>query len=574
MKVFAPRRIVCAKPRSLGFCTGIPLEGDWIDVPDFFKQASRKGPINDVVHAKLVDSEGMKYYLWSQDVYTETSRGSPLNWRFEQTQGMFRYGDPDYTYGHWSFGTYEVSEDYVELAPSPNYKGKSPKKKYRRTYIKRMSPVAVFASFSSSGDSPKSTNPPIPAQKYGAFGGEYTFFTLPELLPELKVGPLPKGVVCEVKFRLNHKWTVGQTSPDYWFTPVTPGVTEVPSCLQSFAYSLWGETLINDNYHYTERHKWEERLARKLYQCIAAAGSELIDFLRKYQSKPSSRLNLSYFVGECTSDPIPDLDLRQAFLLNEPDIIGDRVDPMLLGRNFSNYWINYATQHAILKACESLPRLNDNSISNVLEIAGFIKSLVVDHKIEMPKSLADAWLAYRYQYGTTKLDINDAIKFVHRHMDLGTLDRQIGAKSTFSFNYKDVDIVCRCSIDSTPKNISQLKRIWRALDTYGLTPDFYVIWDMIPYSFMVDWFLPISDIASVWDADAMYFSGEYYTLENLCYSLKYTRELGQYKVQCYTRWAGVVPSSLNSFYWFDAPSASSQTVGRRILDAASIFIGR
>jgi hypothetical protein len=291
----------------------------------------------------------------------------------------------------------------------------------------------------------------------------------------------------------------------------------------------------------------------------------------------------TYFLPVDTVDQIafPEVSYRDAFLLHEPDIIGDRLDPILLGKGggISHYWIEYLTQHALLEACDSLPRLSDNSISNIIEIVGFIKALVVDHKIEIPESLADAWLAYRYQYNTSKQDINDAIKFVHRHMDLGTLDRMIVGRGTSHTSYLGFDVTCRCSVEVTPKETNWLSKIWRALDQYGLTPDFYTIWDMVPYSFMVDWFLPIGDLAGVWDANSMYFSGEYYNLANICYSLSYVRELERAdgnvdSIKCYTRWAGSVPSSLNSFYWFEPPTASSRTVGRRVLDAASIFIGR
>jgi hypothetical protein len=126
----------------------------------------------------------------------------------------------------------------------------------------------------------------------------------------------------------------------------------------------------------------------------------------------------------------------------------------------------------------------------------------------------------------------------------------------------------------SPRNVKTLDKILRDLDTYGLTVDFYVIWDMIPYSFMVDWFLPISDVLNVWDANAKYFSGEFYDLKDVCYSLSYTRELDGHNVKCYSRWNGSVPSSLNSWYWLEPPSASSKTVVYRVLDAASIFIGR
>jgi hypothetical protein len=313
---------------------------------------------------------------------------------------------------------------------------------------------------------------------------------------------------------------------------------------------------------------------------MASDGEELRTLVLAYGRKKAYWCN-GTSAPTTAIDPIafPDSDLRQAFLFTEDYLIGEKLDPLLVGvkGNISHGCIESMIQHALLEACDSLPRLSDNSISNVIEIVGFIKSLVVDHKIEIPKSLQDAWLAYRYQYQTTKLDVEDAIKFVHRHMDLGTLDRMIVGKGTYGMDYQGCHVTCRCSVEVTPKETNWLSRIWRALDQHGLTPDFYVLWDMVPYSFMVDWFLPISDIAGVWDANAMYFSGEYYTLSNICYSITYVRELDRGDgnidhVKCYTRWAGSVPSSLNSFYWFQSPTASSKTVGRRILDAASIFI--
>jgi hypothetical protein len=270
---------------------------------------------------------------------------------------------------------------------------------------------------------------------------------------------------------------------------------------------------------------------------------------------------------------------RSAFLLDEDYVVGERVDAMLLGKEggLHSYWRNNLFQHALLEACQSFPSLSDNSISNIMEIVGFIKALVVDHKIEVPKSLGSAWLAYRYQYSTTKLDVEDAIRFVHRRMSLGTLDRKLTCYGQSSMDYQGTTITCRVSLDVEPKNIGYLGRIWRALDTYGLTPDFYVIWDSIPYSFIVDWFLPISDILATLDADAKYFSGEFYNLSNVCCSLSYTREVDVGNnvvghVHCYSRWAASVPPCLNSFYWFDTPSSSHKTVGKRVLDAVSLFI--
>jgi hypothetical protein len=261
------------------------------------------------------------------------------------------------------------------------------------------------------------------------------------------------------------------------------------------------------------------------------------------------------------------------FLFAEDVTVGQRVDPMLLGLQTNFYWKNWLVQHAYLDALQSMPRLNDNSISNIIEIAGFIKALVIDHRIEIPETLAQQWLAYRYTYTTTKLDAEEAIKFVHRNMELGTLDRSLTCYGQARTVVEGSEVTCRCRIVVSPRELSTLATIWRSLYTYGLQPSFYVVWDMIPYSFIVDWLIPVGDMASVLDAERMY-NGNYYDITHLCYSLSYTRRIDNSMYRCYTRWKGDSPVELNSLYWLDKDhEVSNKVKGFRILDFASIFIG-
>jgi hypothetical protein len=274
--------------------------------------------------------------------------------------------------------------------------------------------------------------------------------------------------------------------------------------------------------------------------------------------------------------PSTTIPIEAGFMFHEVETEVQGIDPMLLrGHDNAHYWKNYLTQHALMEACESFPKLNDNSISNVLEVLGFIKALVVDHRIEIPRTLQDAWLTYRYSYGTTKMDVEEAIKFVRRHAKLGGLERPISCYGTSHYTFENgVDVTCRCEMCVVPAITNTVGRLIRALDDYGLKPDFYVIWDSIPFSFMADWFLPIGDMLGVEDVNAKFLSGEYYKIKWVCYSLSYTREFGNANVHYYTRWRGSVPSNLNSFYWLEPPSSSSKTTVFRVLDAASIFIGR
>lgn len=261
----------------------------------------------------------------------------------------------------------------------------------------------------------------------------------------------------------------------------------------------------------------------------------------------------------------------ELFMLNEDlmivDQISDRVDP-----NPNVYWRNWLVQHAYLAAIQSVPTLNDNSISNILEIVGFIKSLVIDHEINVPKRLSDLWLSYRYTYMTGKSDIEDAISFMKRYTNLGGLERSIKCRGLASTAVMGTDVTCRCTLDIEPTDLGFVSKIWRALENYGLTPDFYVIWDMIPYSFIVDWFIPVGDLLSVVDAERR-FSSRRYTIKNVCFSLSYRRTISGYDYKLYSRWRADPLESFNLFYWFDKASPDSKVTMCRILDTVSLIVG-
>lgn len=537
MKVFAPERVL-ARTCGPGYIA-LPLAGGWVDVPDYFRQITTNKDCNDVIHAKIVDLADVALTLENHTLVKKD--GTEVG----QVQQVC-YNSWQLSFSYWP---YETRKEFVELAPSPNYKGKNSKKKFGWVYSRTQTPFCGY----------------IQVVGYGTFPGGYDSVTvhvdcLPKVIPDRPTG----STINTVRYECNmysHQSTWRTRNVPTFFDPVLSAIQSCHSRRESFGRG-----------GYNDFHQYElQEVYRSLTNVLRSVGSELESWM---QANTGTWWCTIY---ETKGNPYPDFNFRELFLYDEPWIIEEKGDPLLAGVHggLSHHWIENYSQHALLEACNSLPRLSDNSISNLIEVVGFIKALVVDHKIEMPKSLADAWLAYRYQYSTTKADIEDAIKFVNRHIDLGTLDQALVGRSVARYTYLDSqDVTFRCGVKVTPKETSWLNRIWRALNTYGLTPDFYVLWDMVPYSFMVDWFLPVSDIASVWDANAVYFSGEFYTFDELCYSLKYTRMIGDYRLQFYTRWSGSVPSSLNSLYWFDAPSATSKTVGKRILDAASIFIGR
>jgi hypothetical protein len=259
-----------------------------------------------------------------------------------------------------------------------------------------------------------------------------------------------------------------------------------------------------------------------------------------------------------------------AFKLHEPEVILDGYDDIMFGRGTEAYWRNYLIEKAYLAAVQSIPRMSDNNISNMLEIASFIKSLVIDHKVEIPKSLNDYWLSYRYSYSTSKMDAEDAIKFMHRYRDLGQWS-SLKCRGMSDHVLEDgTKVRCRCTLEITPKELTLLAKVWKSLYTFGLTPSFYVIWDMIPYSFIVDWLIPVGDIVASWDTEREFTAN--YDIKSLIFSLSYdARSSDIYMCHYYSRWLAKTPPQLHGYYFFE-DDPSSATVGKRILDTIALTV--
>jgi hypothetical protein len=523
---------------------GIPVNGELVDTNDLFVQGSKGLPVNDVVHAKVVDSSGCDYSI------VDCSGGG----YYFQTCCIGNNRDFLIVSGqHRSEHSVPVLSNYVGDHPRRNG---------------NMSKVVTFSTFGLS----------IEIQHYYATPKRTKRFS-PEFWIHRVNGynlryPSEPGLERTCRFRLypNDKddgYTINHQEGT--LTPVLEKIeNEILQKLRSIISWRYDSSNTEAFAHICARAAdvftelgWEywNTLARDDPNCYNVSGS-----------------HTPYVTVDGFRIPTYPNDMPSPFLFDEDLVIGSKVDPMLLGKasNLKRYHLNAAMQHTLLAACESFPKLNDNTISNVIEIVGFIKALVIDHRIDIPKSLQSAWLSYRYVYTTTKLDMEEAIHFVHRRMDLGDVRKSVACYATESFDIEDVSVLVRCSLDISPKELDTLATIWNALDTYGLTPDFYVIWDSIPYSFIVDWFIPIGDLASVLDADVKYFSGENYSLENLCYSLEYTRDVpyrgSTLKVHCYSRWSGDVPAALNGFYWLESSNKSKRTIVFRILDALALTI--
>jgi hypothetical protein len=247
----------------------------------------------------------------------------------------------------------------------------------------------------------------------------------------------------------------------------------------------------------------------------------------------------------------------------------------LLTTGFSNvpyaaYFLNAARQGAYLDALDKVPILNENSLGNIVEFTSFLKGIIIDHRIDIPRSLSSAWLSYRYAYTTTKLDVQEAVGFVRRCYGQDLLGSGISCYGRHVFEYKDLTVTVKCRLDVRQKELETLDKIACALYQYGLSPSFYVIWDMIPYSFIVDWFIPVGDILSGFDKTRMYERS--YDISNIWFSISYSGTDKGTPYSVYTRFGSDSLPEFQGYYTLENKgTASTKVLGYRILDSLSLL---
>lgn len=157
-----------------------------------------------------------------------------------------------------------------------------------------------------------------------------------------------------------------------------------------------------------------------------------------------------------------------------------------------------AAQTAYVAAAEGIPQVTSNGVANVLEAASMLSSLLLGDFKKSTNVVGDAWLAYRYSYCTTKMDIKEYQSYVQRIIDLTdiTAPPSYRCHGTYvdSEGWKYHCVMRVKTSESLPSTVRE------AIRDFGLQLSAVSTWDMIPYSFIVDWFLPVSDILSSYES--------------------------------------------------------------------------
>jgi len=156
--------------------------------------------------------------------------------------------------------------------------------------------------------------------------------------------------------------------------------------------------------------------------------------------------------------------------------------------------------------------LDSNWLENLSQVKGtldVVKPLIAGYKAVINKdfdagrsALASAYLAYKYSVAPTMSDYKDVssnIKTISQSITKYRFsnERRRGAcHSTCNLQYSTkADLAYHCTLHYQLKDNS-LSTVWNALEKLGLDPSIGNLWDFVPYSFVVDWFLHIGPALS------------------------------------------------------------------------------
>lgn len=210
---------------------------------------------------------------------------------------------------------------------------------------------------------------------------------------------------------------------------------------------------------------------------------------------------------------------------------------------------------AYVEAAKSLPQAATNVAANVLEAASLLKSLFTGEWMALiPRSLKQAWLSYRYVYTTTKLDVRE---FKSTFSRLDSLMEHNSVRTYGSYVRGDVRYSVGFEVDTSqiiPSGVSD------TLQRFGLELNALNVWDLVPFSFVVDWFLPVSDVL------------EYFQNLDACQlepkDIWWSMETSIDGWDVYVRLPG---RRLSTLPYLQVGNASSRTILMRIGDAIALF---
>lgn len=169
-------------------------------------------------------------------------------------------------------------------------------------------------------------------------------------------------------------------------------------------------------------------------------------------------------------------------------------------------------QHSVATTVRSLAlsdttELDSNWIENLSQLGGTalaVKSLLEGFKalecgslLEARRALSDAYLVYSYAIKPAIADAKDVTKNGKKILELASTRRFSNERRRGRKVLKDVPVsnYLATLLYTTTFHLklkdNPFATVWAALEKIGLDPTAPNLWDLVPFSFVVDWFIPV-----------------------------------------------------------------------------------
>lgn len=246
-------------------------------------------------------------------------------------------------------------------------------------------------------------------------------------------------------------------------------------------------------------------------------------------------------------------------------------------------------------ACHSVNPLDTNNIANLQLIADLCKAIASRGKgirnivsdlptlkgakptiRDITSAAGDSWLKYRYAYTTTKSDI-----ILHINELPAAIKTLLGIfpPKYYSMREEQSDTPFGISKDSyklqihiTANPTNAVQQLWMGANTLGLQVNLANIWDLIPFSFIADWFTNVGDTAAYLDDCANYNSVNYKFDDISASATRRIEFVPGLTYVFYDRVALEKPPVL--FCDYEDHETSTTTIAKRVVDGVSLIVAK
>lgn len=182
-----------------------------------------------------------------------------------------------------------------------------------------------------------------------------------------------------------------------------------------------------------------------------------------------------------------------------------------------------------MAAVDSLKGINCNNIANLSDLAKVktVTDLLPGKYDDLTvKGLASIYLWYKYSFENTARDISE-IRTALPYLTASADKPRYKVQGKSSLYEGDQPYTVNCTLYGTWEASSVAEAIFRKLEQTGLDLSGQTIWDLIPFSFVVDWFFPVGKWLGYADLRMKSYANRY-GIDYAVYSCKALRTIARH----------------------------------------------